>query len=171
MKSFTCLLPSLFILSAMACSSPATKVNALSSEEENTPVIAPISLYDTIPGKYISNLVLTEINGTKVSYTSGRSTCYFSYKANPAEVLRMVASLPFKPDHTLSDTLSRKMNFPFSLSGKKILPEAEILAAPFFWEINPLEFDYYECLKSPVRHTLLIHKTSGTILHRMEYTS
>ena len=83
----------------------------------------------------------------------------------------MVASLPFKPDHTVSDTLCRKMGLPFSLAGKKILSEKEKEATRFFWEINPSEYDYYECRKGPVRHTLLIHKVNGTILHRMEFTT
>ncbi len=170
MRSFDFILPSFFLFAVAACNSPAEKTNVL-SDWQNEPTIQTVSLADTIPYKYLSQLNITEINGVKVSYPSRKSTCYFQYQARSADVLRMIAALPFKPDQTDSDTLSRKMDFPFSLAGKESLPDKEIKASSFFWELNPAEFDYYECRKSPVRHTILIHKSSGIILHRMEFSS
>ena len=105
----------------------------------------------------------------KVTYKSGKSTCYYEYEAKGDNLLSVITRLPFKlKTHARIDSTYRAMNTPFSLSGQEILTKEEITASAFFWRIDPDEFDYYECLKDSDRHTVLINKKTKQILHRIE---
>ncbi len=167
MRAF--ILPTLLILSIFACKKPVDTSFLLNEHE--SPEIKLVTLRDTLPNSSLSNLPIQELKGVKATYVSGRYTCYFEYNANQQEVLRAIDILPFDINTRLSDTQCRKMDGDFSLSGKRILSNQEINSSAFFWSINPEDFTYYECIKSPMRHTILLDKYSNKILHRIEIES
>jgi len=172
MRSLIYLFQGLFIVALFACERPADTTYASEWNESEKPTMYAVSLYDTLPAKLISGIAIHEIHGIKASYASGRSTCYFEYDANAKDILQAISRLPFKRlDMAVADTLVREPDTTFSLGGKRLLSETELKASDFFWNIQPDQFTYYECLKSPARHTLLIHKKTGRILHRIEYHS
>jgi hypothetical protein len=167
MRAF--ILPVLLILSIFACEKP--KYNSYLPDEFANPQITQATLLDTVSEKLLSNLTIQELKGVKATYVTGRYTCYFEYNANQHDILKVINTLPFNINTRLSDTLCRKIDEPFSLSGKRILSDQEVASSVFFWNINPEDFTYYECIKSPMRHTILLDKHSNRILHRIEIES
>jgi hypothetical protein len=157
----------LLFAAGFACQKPVD--NSISTwKEYEEPLISKANLYDTLPGLTKHKLSVKEIKGIKVVYTSGRSTSYFEYETDSKILLEAISALPFKKGNAVNDTLCRRMNNLFSLSGKKVLSQDELVSAKFFWNIEPSDYAYYECLKYPARHTLLINNRTGTILHRVE---
>lgn len=136
-------------------------------EAYRSPTFKHISLYDTLPKNAVTYLAAVEINGVRATYPSGRHTSYLEYEADPMRVLFAIQSIPFAM-HEGGDTLCRDMNEQFALSGQRVLSQEEKSKASFFWNIDPAEFVYYECLKGPQRHTILVSKNSNRILHRVE---
>jgi len=163
------LFPLLLIISTIACKRPTEALNESAWSEYETPSISKAFLKDSIPQKLLTELSAKEVNGIKINYKSGKHTCYYEYEADGNTLLSVITRLPFKlKTHARIDSTYRTMNAPFSLSGMKVLTEAEIAAAAFFWKINPYEFYYYECQKDTDRHTILINKKTKEILHRIE---
>ena len=167
MRAF--ILPSILILSIFACKKP--KDTSYLPDEHANPQITHVTLRDTLSTMSLANLAIHELKGVKATYVTGRSTCYFEYNANQQDLLKVINTLPFDINTRLSDTLCRKMGGEFSLNGKRILSDQEIASSAFFWNINPQDFIYYECIKSPMRHTILLDKHSSRILHRVEIES
>ena len=168
------LFPIAIMMLRAACERPTKAINNTDIygwDEYKNPVITRTSLYDTLPKKFTSELNMASINGIKATYPSGKYTAYFEYKADPEKVLNAIGTLPFKKSDAVSDTTCRALPIPFSLSGKSVLSMSEIKASSFFWNINPHDFFYYECLKAPERHTILINKITGMVLHRIESVS
>jgi hypothetical protein len=159
--------PLLLIASAFACSKHKSKIST-EWNEYASPRIENVRLYDSIPALAKHHLAIKELHGIKVNYISGRSASYFEYEADAEKLIKTLGALPFLKSNEVSDTLCREMQHSFSLSGNKVLSAQEIKAASFFWKINTDEYQYYECIKWPSRHTLLINKTTGRILHRVE---
>lgn len=136
---------------------------------DNIPVaITTVSVYDTLPKNALAQLDLLQTHGVKVTHAAGRYTCYFAYKTDAAvELLRRISALPFRRGQS-ADTLCRKMEQPFSLSGQKLLSESELRSSAFFWLVNTHDYTHYECVKGHQRHTLLVSKIDDTVLHRIE---
>lgn len=111
-----------------------------------------------------------QLNGVKVvDSKTGKFTYYFEYIANKQDTLRRVAALPFslkdnRPSSVACELLTTTVN---PLDSSKIAA-AEKQASAFFWNVNAEDFTFYECYKSPVKHTLLLSKTSDRILHKVE---
>jgi len=167
MRAF--ILPGLLILSIFACEKP--KNTSYLPDEYANPQITAITLRDTLSSKLLYGLSIQEIKGVKASYVTGRYTCYFEYNANQQDLINIINTLPFDINTRLSDTQCRKMEGNFSLSGKRTRSQKELTSSEFFWNIDANDFTYYECIKSPMRHTILLDNHSNRILHRIEIES
>ena len=113
---------------------------------------------------------IQEIHGVKImDYENQKVEYYFEYEANELDTLKMIASLPFAIDDNKSNVAPVRMES--SSSSLKINPsftdeiKREIA---FFSNAKAEEFTFYECVKSPMKHTLLVSKTSSRILHKVE---
>lgn len=111
-----------------------------------------------------------QLNGVRVvNRETGKFTYYFQYIANKQDTLRTIASLPFLLKDNRPSSLACEL---MTISGNPLdnskLAQAEKNASAFFWTANAEEFTFYECYKSPVKHTLLLSKTSDRILHKVE---
>lgn len=161
--------PLLLIGSAFACQKPErVHQNEIVWTEYSHPQITAANLYDTLPAFVKHDVKVEQLQGVKIIYQSGAEVSYFEYKADAKKIIDAVSKLPFKKCNATADTLCRKIEIPYSLSGSKVLSKEELVATSFYWEINVKEYDYYECLKSPMRHTILINRNNGRILHRIE---
>jgi hypothetical protein len=139
-------------------------------EEFKAPLLTNVSVYDTLPKKVFQLASVHQLNGIKAAYSSGKSTTYFELEGEASTFLRAISTLPFNPTER-SDTFCRRLEQPFSLSGKQVLSEEEIKAASFFWRIDPKDFTLYECLKGNQRHTILVNHHTRRILHRIEVSA
>ena len=98
-----------------------------------------------------SRLSLEQLNGVRIlNSDTGKYTYYFEYIANKQDTLRAISALPFLKDNTA-------------------LTQEERDGTSFFWNARAEDFTFYECYKSPVKHTILLSKTSDRILHKVEF--
>jgi len=123
---------------------------------------------DVLQGATITDL--KEIHGIKVLYADyGKCTYYFKYEADPNDTLKVISDLPFVLDNNTSSVACMPMNTNSNpLDAVMSLTTQEREASAFFWNSKPEDFTFYECIKSPFRHTVMISKSSPVILHRVE---
>lgn len=116
------------------------------------------------------NFALKQLNGIKIlDPDTGRLTYYFEYIAHKQDTLRRVASLPFLKDNRPSSLACELMNSLLNPLDNSGLTQEERDATSFFWNARADEFTFYECYKSPMKHTLLLSKGSDRILHKVEF--
>ncbi len=163
--SFALLFPLLMFASMFACKRPVEAIASTTWQDYKSPIISRASLRDTIP---IKSLPIKEINGIKAIYKNGNTTQYFEYEADADKILDIINRLPFKKTNHITDTTYRTMQITFSLSAKSVLSFEENEAASFFWNAKSDDYRYYECIKAKDTHTILVSKTTGRILHRIE---
>ena len=112
---------------------------------------------------------LKELHGVRITYADRTKIAYFfEYEANALDTLRVIGSLPFILDNNISSlecTLMESNSNP--LEATEISKQVRE-ATKFFWNSNASDYTFYECAKSPLKHTLLISKTSSRILHKIE---
>jgi len=117
-----------------------------------------------------SHIGLRQLNGVRiVNPDTGKYTYYFEYIANKQDTLRKISALPFLKDNRPSSLACELMNSPVSPLDNSPLTQEERDATSFFWDAQAEDFIFYECYKSPVKHTLLLSKTSDRILHKVEF--
>lgn len=113
---------------------------------------------------------LRQLNGVKIlNPDTGNYTYYFEYIANKQDTLRRISALPFLKDNRPSSLACELMNSSLNPLDNTALTQEERDATSFFWNAHADEFIFYECYKSPVKHTLLLSKTSDRILHKVEF--
>ena len=84
------------------------------------------------------------------------------------DTLKVIGSLPFILDDNVSSlecTLMESNTNPLEITETS---EQVLEATAFFWNSKATDYVFYECAKSPLKHTLLISKTSSRILHKIE---
>ena len=166
-----CLLFQGFLLFCfLACKKPANLGDG-SPDAGRLPIALAASLGDSLPQKAMTALGLSDVTGVKVQYIDGRSVSYFAYPAGREVVLNTIAGLPFSKQTKIADTLCRPVA-PASLQNEYArLSSTASQYADFFWQALTHNVDAYECIKAPWKHTLLVSKTSGRVLHRIEFLS
>ncbi len=113
---------------------------------------------------------LQQLNGVKIlNLDTGKYTYYFEYIANKQDTLRNINALPFLKDNRPSSLVCELMNSLVNPLDNSSLTQEQRDATSFFWDARVDEFVFYECYKSPVKHTVLLSKTSERILHKVEY--
>ena len=111
-----------------------------------------------------------QLHGVKiVNPDTGKVTYYFEYIANKQDTLRRIAALPFLKDNRPSSLACELMNSSVDPLDNAALTQEERDVTAFFWQSRAEDFIFYECYKSPVKHTLLLSKTSDRILHKVEF--
>ncbi len=113
---------------------------------------------------------IQQLNGVKVRDSrTGKFVYYFEYIANKQDTLRRISAMPFLKDNRTSSLSVELMESSINPLDNSSLSAEERNATSFFWDAKGEEFTFYECYKSPVKHTLLLSKTSDKILHRIEF--
>lgn len=163
---FAFVLPGLLILSVTAC----RKSNSnLSIDRPASSIIYSTSLADTLPKKTYEALHLGKVIGTRVIDLQGHDTRYFVYEADSAIVLQAISNTAFSIESPLADTLCQKTSKGILGQIYKTCSQEELEAGKSFWNSDFDQYDFYECIKSPMKHHILINKKTNKILHRIEY--
>jgi len=163
--------PLLVILSLAACQKPSHVANDGYSWDEAPPMVLHASLKDSLSPNALNILRPSDSEGIRVKYSNGAYASYFEYQANRQDVLRAVASLPFPKYVMRADTTCYQVPIKDLAIIRQRISDTEYEAASYFWDVNPNDFDIYECYKAPMKHILLISKTSNKVLHRIELVS
>ncbi len=159
---------SLFLLAIVACKKPGhLDLQPLSNYD--LPLIVNVSLRDTLPKKALEMLKIDDVTGIKVKYLNGHSNSYFAYEADRKSIISVISNLPFSKYAVRADTRCRKVQSSDLDLYKSQVPTIEVEHTAFFWDANHKQFDVYECIKPPLKHTLLIGRDSKQILHRVEF--
>jgi hypothetical protein len=159
--------PCLLVLSALSCKKPG-RSNLTPDPASIPPLVLATSLSDTISPNALRALKLEKVTGLKVKYITGHFASYFEYEADGKQILKTISQLPFSRYATLADTVCSPLT-PVDLALlRKHVSGDEIKHGSSFWTADLEEFELYECLKSPLKHTILIGKNSRRILHRIE---
>lgn len=117
-----------------------------------------------------SGFNVKQLNGVKiVNPDTGKVTYYFEYIANKQDTLRRISVMPFLKDNRQSSLSCELMTSSLNPLDNSALTQEERDATSFFWNARAEDFIFYECYKSPVKHTLLLSKTSDLILHKVEF--
>jgi hypothetical protein len=163
MKSY--ILPLLLLLSIVACKKPNLDAGSLPNAVD--PIIFYTSLADTLPSKTYQQLHVDHVTGIKIKDLRGHEVRYFEYQADHQILLRALSHMPFEKYALLSDTVCRRITFN-ELSTINI-SSIEREASSFFWNSTEDEYELYACIKSPMKHWVLINRSSRKIIHRIEY--
>jgi hypothetical protein len=113
---------------------------------------------------------IQQLNGVRLRDSrTGKFVYYFEYIANKQDTLRRISAMPFLKDNNPSSLSVELMESSLSPLDNSALSPEEREATSFFWNKKGEEYTFYECSKSPMKHTLLLSKTSDRILHKVEF--
>src|SRR5688572_3125818 len=88
-----------------SCKRPAELLNDTTTwSDYRSPLLASVSVYDTLPKKALAQVSIHEIHGIKATYPSGKFTSYFEYEADPNRLVLALQSIPFSM-YDVGDTL------------------------------------------------------------------
>lgn len=132
------------------------------------PLVLATAIEDSLPAKTVRALHLEGIVGLKLQYYSGLHTSYFEYEADKDALLNAISALPFPMNSNVSDTHCRKISFQLLSILKKNISATEIERAPRFWDTAEAQYQIFECIKPPYKHTLQVESGSHHVLHRIE---
>jgi len=135
----------------------------------NTPIILATSLADTLGESAFQRLHIADVDGIKVKYPTGNFASYFEYQADHQNLLRAVGSLPATLYASRVDTSCRPISFENLPTELQHPCDLEQENASTFWFASREDYVVYDCLKAPFRHTLLLHKTTNMVIHRIEF--
>jgi hypothetical protein len=153
----------IFVGFISACKKPKTSMVEIPSGQYMS---FATSLNDTIPLKAISTLELkANVEGYKIRYLTGQERRYFEYQAEPQRVMQAFREMAFVVSNHRTDTDLRMVSFEEMRSADDYAPDE----SDDFWNILPAEYYAFECLKSGIKHQVLIHKNTHRVLHRVVY--
>ena len=164
MKILFGLLFPFFLITAGACKKPVLEV----TDGTIPPMVLTAAIEDSLPSKTIRALSLEGVTGLKVQYYSGIHTSYFEYEADKNLLLETISELPFPMNSNVSDTRCRQIPLQTLTLQKQNISAVELERASHFWQPSGMDYEVFECIKAPFRHTLRIAKNSNQILHRIE---
>jgi hypothetical protein len=165
-------IPLLLLFLSAACDKRQPPPDAAASVDEAVgPAVLHASLQDTLSPAFLQALRLEKVEGLNVKYLSGHEAHYFAYIADPDAVLRAVVHTAFSKHVAVADTVCRRMDPRALAMLAQPLHATERAAGVFFWEADAAEFEVYECVRGPIRHTLLIGRATRNILHRVEFSA
>lgn len=159
--------PCLLMLSALSCKKPG-RSNLAVDPVNIPPLVLSTSLSDTISPHALRAMKLEKVTGLKVKYITGHFASYFEYEADAKQVLKTISQLPFSRHATLADTVCSPLTSADLALLRQHVSGDELTHGSSFWTADLEKFELYECLKSPLKHTILISRNSRRILHRIE---
>lgn len=134
------------------------------------PVTYTTSLADSIPIEYYRQLNVVEKQGNKF-FEKGKRVTYLEYETEAEKLLKTIGNLPFSTYAVRADTVCVETGFYEFTSLKNTISKEEFNAGSYFWNIEPTDYQVFECIKGFEKHTLLISIHSDQVLHRIEYIS
>ncbi|MBT1688457.1 hypothetical protein [Dawidia soli] len=171
-RGLLAVIPLLVLFLSAACDKRQQIPDApVSINEAVGPIVLHASLQDTLSPAFLQALRLGKVEGLNVKYLSGREAHYFAYIADPDAVLRAVARTAFSKHVVVADTVCRRIDARALDVLAQPLHATELAAGAFFWQADAAGLEAYECVRGPVRHTLLIRRATHTVLHRVEFSA
>lgn len=147
------------------CSKPP-HIHAGGRYEALGPLVHEVRLADTISPAFTQSLRLDAITGSTFRYPSGEQASYFTYVADPDDVLKAITRLAFPVRDRTADVNYHEVDSEEWNALRRTVGPYEISGAAFFWDVDPAQFNIYESVKNE-HHLLLVERDSRRILHRI----
>jgi hypothetical protein len=157
------LFPVLLLVAAFGCKDPYKSNNVRAQGEAIT---FPALLSDTLPSKTFRQLQMPDVKGTVYNDLNGNKVFYFKYQADPDVIIDVLSKSAFDINGQISDTVCRKISYD-ELAVNLNTDGDNTFEAHSFLDKYEQRFEIFECLKSPLRHQLLIDRMKGTVFHRI----
>jgi hypothetical protein len=157
-KLLTFIFPAALLLMIFAC-------DATQHKAKWEPSIAHATLTDSLPPSLLLNVNSHQLQGYHVTHAPGSSTYYFEYEANHQALLRELSQLPFAIDSAQADVQCRLISESKVIESIKKSFQETLVARHFFLEKDFDNYTFYECVKLPQHHYLLLDKHSDRVLH------
>ena len=155
---------SLFLIAGAACEKTKPE-----NDSNNFLEVRSATLSDSLSAKTVSSMHATELSGISITHPGeSRQVFYYEYSGEKVDVLRAIALSPFNKYETVSDTVCREVALNRYRVLKNRLSGREVEESIFFWDIKADDYEVFECIKAPAKHTILFKKNSKTILHRIQ---
>src|SRR5688572_5867956 len=167
LKFYHFILPTVLVAGVVGCNQE--KPSAISRLE--IPGISfATDLREFVPEKSLKLLKYDgSTEGQKFAHPGVGYVSYFEYAANEADVLAMLAVLPFSKYAVVADTIAYKVDIRMLEFERQKATAEEIEIAHNFWNASPNEYTAYECRKFPWRHVVLVNNKTNQVLHRIEH--
>ena len=107
--------------------------------------------------------------GIKIRDLQGHDIRYFEYQAEASHLLHCISRMPFNKNYPVADTVCRKISYDELRLAAGNLSATELNSTSFFSTAHESRMEIYECLKSPMKHHILIDKATHKVLHRIEF--
>jgi hypothetical protein len=158
----------LLLLAILGCTKPNYSIEG--SNNHSVPVLFYTSLQDTLSKKTFDQLRLTDRTlGIKINDITGLDVRYFEYEADADVLIRALAETGFDIATQMpTDITCRKLSYEDLSSYLKNASINEAFYAGHFLNSFAEGFEAYECVKSPVKHQVLVNRTSRRVYHRVE---
>lgn len=163
---FKFLFPLLLLFGAFACTNPCKNVSDLNDVE---PIVFYTSLADTLPKETFEKINTGNVLGVKFKDMKGNDIRYFEYKADAKSLISSLSEMPFDKESVLADTLCRRIGLEVLRYSLEQTSASEENYAGQFRYADEQEFFIFECIKPPLKHTVLTAKKSNKVLHRIAY--
>lgn len=158
----------LLLLSIVACKKPSYSTDGL-VYDHSMPVLFYTSLADTLPKKTFDQLNLSDrVVGIKINNLNGLDVRYFEYQADPDVMIGALSKMAFDKHEIRADTLCRKITSQEMRLTFEQVSSSELAYASSFFNSTSASFEFYECLKSPYRHHVVIDRVTNKVMHRIE---
>ncbi|NJM26710.1 MAG: hypothetical protein HC859_15760 [Bacteroidia bacterium] len=132
--------------------------------------IEEVNLADTLPASVYSALAtVKQVHGVRIRYADGTSSYYFEYETDHEKLLTAVGHSGFAAYARLADTRCREISFDDAHTDyKRGMTSLQAEETSFFRNINRTDYNFFECVKTPLKHTLVLDKRSNRTLHRVD---
>jgi hypothetical protein len=162
-------LPVLLLLAAFACSKP--EVDTSDQVDRVGMVTFSTSLKDSLPVKTFENLGIKNVTGTKTQRLDGNEISYFEYQADVEVLISELSKSSFDIYAPVADTICHRISYQDLIANLGTGNFDLSIYPASFYQANTANIEIYECIKFPLTHHLLIERSSGKILHIIQYTA
>ena len=153
-----------FVAFVFWCNKPEQQFSEIS---EIPSIIFYTSLADSLPKKTFEALQVGKVIGAKIS-GKGLDVRYFQYEADADVLIGALSESSFDINTiVIADTTCRSVDYSYLKMSLSNVSEGEFPYAASF--LNAGEgLEVYECVKSPLKHQVVVDRASRKVWHRIE---
>jgi hypothetical protein len=122
-----------------------------------------VSLKDSLPATTFHLLNQPDVQGIRLLDLHGNDIRYFTYRIEANTLIQALSLSPFSIEAISADTVCRRLDKNLSIDQ---FTENELPYASAFMSTNDTH-DIYESIKPPLRHLVLINRSTHEVVHRI----
>jgi hypothetical protein len=158
----------LLVVAIIWCQKPVYDLEG--SNTTMAPIVFYTSLADTLPKRTFEKLGLRDrVVGVKINNLTGMDVRYFQYEADPDVLIKALSETPFDINtQSPADIQCHEITYGDLTFSFQNVSDAESNYAASFLNSFHEGYEVYECVKSPLKHQVLIQRNTNRVFHRIE---